>query len=309
MMEQYTTETDRPSARLRIWNEIASANWAGVAISAKSSVFEGTLTHMKANDVHYARVISSQAEIHRRGRVGKAGQITLHFQKRGNSRNQRGAVESSLSAGDLTFFRSTDDYCVELSDGNEMLVADFDEALIGDRIGTIDVRSGSCLAAQSRPTRLVGSLMDGLLEVDSNIDSAAAAIVENSFLELLVLLLGPAAGDRQPNASLYRKSMLFIEDRLRDPELRTSMVADELSVSERAVQQAFAARNETPSMVILDKRLDLAAKDLLRDHSATITDIAFNAGLSSSSYFARCFRRRFGMTPRYYRSKRAPSLE
>ena len=51
-----------------------------------------------------------------------------------------------------------------------------------------------------------------------------------------------------------------------------------------------------------DHRLNLAA-ELLRITDATVLDIAGRVGFDNLSYFNRLFKRRYGMTPREYRSK------
>jgi len=305
----FSTRSERPSERLKIWNELANANWKGVTVAARSENFEGSLTHVGLKDVHYACVQSSQAYLVRTGQDHGRSRITLHYQKRGTSCNRSGSLESVQKAGDVAIFWSSDDYRIELSDDNTMFVADFEACLITDRSGELAIPSGTCLSARDRPTRLLGALMDGLLSVDQTLDMDAAGIVETSFIELLALLIDQRVAESAGYASLYRRSIDLIDDRLRDPELRTGLVAAELSVSERAIQHAFASKGETPTGVILGKRLDLAAQELRRDRSRSITDIAFNAGLSSSSYFSRCFRARFGVTPRQYRYGRATSRE
>jgi len=305
----FSTRSESPSERLKIWNELANANWKGVTVAARSENFEGSLTHVGLKDVQYACVRSSQAHLARTGQDHDRARITLHYQKHGTSCNRSGSLESVQKAGDVAIFRSSDDYGIELSDDNTMFVADFEACLVTDRSGDLAIPSGTCLSARDRPTRLLGALMDGLLSVDQTLDMDAAGIVETSFIELLALLIGQPVAECAGYASLYRRSIHLIDDRLRDPELRTGLVAAELSVSERAIQHAFASKGETPTGVILGKRLDLAARELRRDKSRSITDIAFNAGLSSSSYFSRCFRARFGVTPRQYRYGRATSRE
>lgn len=51
-----------------------------------------------------------------------------------------------------------------------------------------------------------------------------------------------------------------------------------------------------------DHRMNLAA-ELLRITDATVLDIAGRVGFDNLSYFNRLFKRRYGMTPREYRSK------
>jgi AraC-like DNA-binding protein len=59
----------------------------------------------------------------------------------------------------------------------------------------------------------------------------------------------------------------------------------------------------TPSLYIQERRLARAGDKLLAYPEATITQIAFDHGFNDSAYFARCFRRRHGVTPRAFRSR------
>ena len=59
---------------------------------------------------------------------------------------------------------------------------------------------------------------------------------------------------------------------------------------------------ESPASFALHQRLHVA-QHLLRDSNDSITDIAFTLHFSSSQHFATAFKRRFGMSPREYRSQ------
>lgn len=304
----YSTRSSAPSARLQLWNELASANWSGVAVSAPHDSFEGTLRHIGIGNVQFARVQSSRAEIARSIGHDRADRLTLHYQRRGTSRNFCRSQESLLMPGDIAIFRSTDDYRIELSDGNDMLVADFDERVLRHSLGEIGIASASCIAARRHPTGLIGGLIEGILRVDDDLDLEAGTVVETSFIEFLGLMFRPPRGGHgSDHAGLRERALALIARHLHDPDLRTSTLAAQLAVSERAVQYAFALRGETPMGVLLAQRLDQAARDLRANRRATITDIALGNGFSSSSYFTRCFRQRFGITPRQYRSLGATS--
>jgi AraC family transcriptional regulator, L-rhamnose operon regulatory protein RhaS len=62
-------------------------------------------------------------------------------------------------------------------------------------------------------------------------------------------------------------------------------------------QHCQALTNMTPVRYLQMVRLDAARRWLAERATASITDIAFEAGFTSSQYFATCFKRRFGLTP------------
>jgi AraC-like DNA-binding protein len=61
--------------------------------------------------------------------------------------------------------------------------------------------------------------------------------------------------------------------------------------------------NTSPMRFLVRRRAELAARRLVEDRAASITDIAFDSGFSSSQYFASQFRRRFGCSPSDYRAR------
>jgi AraC-like DNA-binding protein len=95
----------------------------------------------------------------------------------------------------------------------------------------------------------------------------------------------------------------YIQRNFADPTLNVSSIAKALRISARYAQLAFAAEEDTPSKFMRRVRLDVSATLLSRaDERRSITDIAYDCGFGSSSYFSTQFRNHFGMSPREYRN-------
>jgi len=60
--------------------------------------------------------------------------------------------------------------------------------------------------------------------------------------------------------------------------------------------------NITPHTALVRRRL-IAAKMMLINDSAAISDVAWKCGFQSASYFSDCFRRHVGMSPRKFRKE------
>ena len=99
--------------------------------------------------------------------------------------------------------------------------------------------------------------------------------------------------------------MDFVERHLTDADLSTSTIARALSLSPRAVQNVFASMATTPTEFILTRRLNRSAEMLASGSDfGSITDLAFDVGFNDSAYFARRFRRKFGLSPSAFRANR-----
>ena len=80
---------------------------------------------------------------------------------------------------------------------------------------------------------------------------------------------------------------------LRDKGLRRHLVAVKCL--------NFASAGTTPSTFIAEARLQTAPEWLRLYPARSVTDIALSVGFNDSAYFSRCFRNRFGTSPREWR--------
>ena len=81
----------------------------------------------------------------------------------------------------------------------------------------------------------------------------------------------------------------------------TGRMAELAGVSPAHLSRSLKAhRNQTPTEFLLELRLQRASA-LLRTEAEEIGEIALDCGFENLSYFYRCFRLRFGQTPRVYR--------
>ncbi len=105
----------------------------------------------------------------------------------------------------------------------------------------------------------------------------------------------------------------LIENNLNDQNFKVSDLAKELSVSPRQLQRNFKKfLKQSPSQFITHKRLNYAKK--LLDHTYTnpyLSAIAFQSGFTDPSYFSKCFKKAFGVTPSDYimAAQRHPRIE
>ncbi|WOF44753.1 helix-turn-helix domain-containing protein [Sphingopyxis indica] len=95
----------------------------------------------------------------------------------------------------------------------------------------------------------------------------------------------------------------FLEKNLSNPDLSPKNLAAQQNCSVRYVHKAFESRSLTAEKYIIEQRLLRCLRDLGNPKMAqrSITEIAFAWGFKSSSHFSRCFKDKFGVSPRDYR--------
>jgi AraC-like DNA-binding protein len=145
---------------------------------------------------------------------------------------------------------------------------------------------------------------DLLLRNTAAVDEAGMAISAH-LTDLVSLGLG-ARGDlalaarRGGLRAVRLKAVLTIlEKRFSEPDFSAHKLAAAAGLSERYVNELLYEAGASFTTRLTELRLRKAADLLTRagGRGGRISDIAFDCGFNDLSYFNRCFRRRFGLTP------------
>lgn len=92
----------------------------------------------------------------------------------------------------------------------------------------------------------------------------------------------------------------LIKDNLVNPELNVQFLADQLGMSRSSLfNKVKTLLAVTPNELIQAIRLSTAAR-LLQERKYRISEVSEMTGFSSSSYFAKCFQKQYGMKPAEY---------
>lgn len=148
---------------------------------------------------------------------------------------------------------------------------------------------------------------DLLLRQPAAADEAGMAIAGH-LLDLAAIGLGArsdvaAAARRRGLRAVRLKAVLSIlQARFHEPDFSAQKLAAAAGLSERYVNELLFEAGASFTTRLTELRLRKAAELLARDETR-ISDIAFACGFNDLSYFNRCFRRRFGLTPTAARGK------
>jgi len=182
----------------------------------------------------------------------------------------------------------------------------------------IDLPKSAVLAATPKAEDLVGMPLRTDCEtlrmirgyVDLSLQARAGdprlhTHIGQTFTDLIGIALGAGqeatevASQRGMKAALLESILKAIADGYSNPEFAVAGVAKKLRVSERYVQDVLHGTGKSFSERVMELRLQHAAGLLSRaaDRDRKVSDIALSSGFNDLSYFHRCYRRRFGMTP------------
>ena len=98
-------------------------------------------------------------------------------------------------------------------------------------------------------------------------------------------------------------ALSFIDEHYMDPELSAKMVSDALNISTGHLSHLFRKESEyTMSNYILDCRMR-AAKDLLKDYTHKVYEVAEKVGYKDITYFSATFKKYVGVSPSEYQDR------
>ncbi|MCF6223306.1 MAG: response regulator [Flavobacteriaceae bacterium] len=113
---------------------------------------------------------------------------------------------------------------------------------------------------------------------------------------------------KQPEIKEIDKKFLensekIIEDNLLNPQFGIENFATELDLSQMQLYRKLKSINgRSPNEFVRDYRIKKAA-ELIRENNFNVTEVLYEVGYSSRSYFTKCFKDMFGVTPKNYINK------
>jgi AraC-like DNA-binding protein len=98
------------------------------------------------------------------------------------------------------------------------------------------------------------------------------------------------------------RAVEIVEKTLDNSEFDVNIFASEMMMGRTAFfQKLKGITGQTPNEFITTIRLKKSLKVLVDEPDLSITDVGYKLGFSSPSYFTKCFREVFGVTPVKYR--------
>lgn len=301
-----TADVDRHE-RLQFWNKIASETFCGLSIDSQRETFDAEMWRWTMGELTMIRPRSPHAIVQRNSRLARDGgdRVMLHFQHAGSCLHKQSTKTYTLRAGDAILTDSNEDYRVELSGDNDMLVVEMPRRNLAERMPGLDDIIAHKIAGETPSSRLLHDFMLSLWRQGDqrNADPVWINSITDVFYNLVTLALADRNVNADNDAQLINRLQSVAKARICDPDFRPSHLADELGVSIRTVQNAFARIGSTPSAYILDLRLARAADRLIAAPQLSVTGVAYDVGFNDCSYFTRCFKQKFGVSPTAYRAK------
>ena len=119
---------------------------------------------------------------------------------------------------------------------------------------------------------------------------------------------GTADNDDEYEQHLVKKDIKFvhdihtiIENNLNANDFNIDTIADNIGLSRSSFfKKLKSLTGFAPVDLVREIRLNKAAK-MIENSDESISEIAYSVGFRDAGYFGKCFRKKYGMTPKEYR--------
>lgn len=254
------------------------------------------------------RVVHNGAEAS--GGAGKAApSIQLVYARKGALKTRMGGKRFTVRPGEFVLLDNTRFYQMEMDSAHEAIDLMMPLGWLDRYLPDPGALLGRPVSAKDGWGAPLGSLLETLVEALGAEGIDETPLPRPMIAEQVGTLLTLATGFHEPatesrhRGQLARQVLRRIETDFADPELSPEGLAAELGISKRYLQQLLAGSGTSFVQELTATRLDRAS-DMLTDPRAralTVGEIAFRCGFLDPGYFARAFRKRFGLTPSAWR--------
>jgi AraC family transcriptional regulator, positive regulator of tynA and feaB len=233
--------------------------------------------------------------------------VFLCYQLLGSVLVVQNAREVNLEARTLMLIDPRLPYDARFSAGSKTLLIKVPRSELRARVGRNRELIGRRVTAEQQDDDLALSILAKLPSLAGRVATVTEDLVGNHLLDLIGLSIGRTLGDTagrisNPKALLLGRIRSVVETQIQDPDLDGQKVVDIVGISLRYANALLAEQDSSLLRLILSRRLSRCRSAFADPNQAhrTIAEIAQGWGFSDMTYFGRCFKASFGVSPRKY---------
>ncbi len=116
------------------------------------------------------------------------------------------------------------------------------------------------------------------------------------------LIVTPSVEDGKENVDekFVKRVMSSVEAHIADPEFNVEILASEVGMSSAHLSRKLKSLTQFSANEIIKKYRIKKASLLLGNKEGNVSEVMYDVGFSNLSYFSKCFREEFGVTPKEY---------
>lgn len=313
-------------ARLNAWRELFGRQFLRLDIDPiGDEPFRHDISFLAMPDfnVSHGSVSAVRYEQTRDMLADASDNLTLIVPQIGEMELHEGGKEAQIGQGDALIRRSYE-VGTTFSTGGEHLALMVSRENVARYVSNVDRFGFAVVQKEHRTLTLLKNYLVMLMGEnsptplpDDELGRYTAEMISRHVHEVVGLLIGASRDfwefSGEEGGGLFATRIAAIraevEQHAADPNFSVHDVARKLDISPGYIRKLLASRQQRFSDLLRSTRLDAAHRMLRAPHfrQVDITEIALQSGFNDISYFNRCFKQRFGMTPSDVRNGSAHS--
>lgn len=311
--KNWATDGWSEGAKMARWNDTVAAHMTELHVTAAEPWnFKARWTQTALGSIDF-NVLHTTPQIVRRTpemtRATAESSYEIVYMQRGSMIVRESGGEHLIRQGDLGILRNAAPYEFECPCENIAFSIHVSHDWIGKWLSEPERLRDMPWQARSQWGTPLAALLR-LIADNGVADSAVPRdVIADQIGSLLSLVRQNMETQSPTRASTASRVDALLSDRFRDPDLSPQQLAREAGISKRHLHGLFAGNGTTFGAQLVERRLKYAADRLSAGdlEASSVGEIAFDAGFSDPSHFARRFRKRFGCAPSVWRKGCSPA--
>jgi AraC-like DNA-binding protein len=313
---RFSTDDLPEEDRVPMWREHYGCTVLGVEIEpAEDALFQSSIVSRHLPGLNLVSGNLSAARVKRTREFVADGNddVALLVNYTGAAAIAAGEREVMLRERDAVLIRSDEVITFDRFVSGRSFSLRIPRSILSPLVTDIDEVSMRHITRKTDALKLLTSYTSTLIDDNRLAAPALLHLAVSHIHDLVALTLGAtrdaagAAQDRGVRAARLAAAKTYIMQNSARRDLSVGAVAAHVGVSPRYLQMVFEIDGSTFSAFLLNQRLTNAHRMLCAPRSSrrAVSTIAYDVGFGDLSYFNRCFRKFYGLTPRDIREAAA----
>ena len=294
--------------RLDYWRDIICEEYVKLDCRNLPNDFRGELRGGGViGDIHLSEVLADpQFVVRSRRQIAKCSEsdVLISFQLEDRGLVRQNGREALLTPGSFALYDSTQPYSLTFEQRFHQLVVQMPKEVLSRHLMNPEHYTAITISGKSGLGAVLTDFIFSLARELHNVHTAPEELADN-LVDMIAIAFSSSVMlsevGEQSIVREYRKRRIrqYIENNLADPNLSNQEVANSQQISIRYLHKLFDDEEETVHALILNRRLE-RARLLLNDPAYaghSIERIAYSTGFINAGYFARVFKKRYGVRP------------
>ena len=310
MSQLFSTELLPPSDRIDAWQWNAKQICGDCLIQLPRASFHGTIDVRDVGGLRLTRFSSSPLSFSKWPLDSLSAESRFCIvitQIAGVRRYLQSGTNVLLYPGDSTLIDSGRPWSSTCSTDCARLYLRVPYWVMEKHLRRTDIPLGQRVSGHDRLGATLCRLSQSLYDEAGRMHTEESAAALEAYFEILSACFGGNPASVPRGTELRGQIQHYIAAHLSESTLDAAEIASAIGISVRHLHRLFLVTGGTLGDYIRALRLRGCASDLVNPElkKKTITEIAFYWGFSDSAHFSHSFRKRFGISPRAFRSQMA----